>query len=112
MKILPIDATGTLGSRILREAVSHGHEMTGVVRHEGALSPAPCVHVVQLDASDAGEVARLRARHGHNGHQRTARGRCTDPGGHASGWNTQSTSGSASRWHTKDSMSITKGCYS
>ena len=63
MKILIIGANGTLGSRTLREAVSRGHDVTAVVRREGALSPAAHVQVVQADARDADEVARFAAGH-------------------------------------------------
>jgi uncharacterized protein len=63
MKILIIGATGNIGSRILREAVSRGHEVTAVVRREGALQSEPRVEVERADARDAGEVARLADGH-------------------------------------------------
>lgn len=63
MKILLIGATGNIGSRILREAVSRGHEVTAVSRREGALEPGPRVRVERTDARDAGEVARLAGGH-------------------------------------------------
>ena len=63
MKILLIGAAGTLGSRILKEAISRNHDVTAVVRREGALGPAPHVQVVQADARNADEVARLAAGH-------------------------------------------------
>ncbi len=63
MKIAIIGAAGNIGSRILREAVSRGHEVTAVVRREGALDPEPNVEVERADARDAGEVARLADGH-------------------------------------------------
>lgn len=53
MKIAIIGAAGNIGSRILREAVSSGHEVTAVVRREGALDPEPNVEVERADARDA-----------------------------------------------------------
>lgn len=59
MKVLIIGAAGNIGSRILREAVSRGHEVTAVSRREGAIDPGPSVEVERADARDAGEVARI-----------------------------------------------------
>lgn len=63
MKITIIGAAGNIGSRILREAVSRGHDVTAVVRREGALDPEPNVEVERADARDAGEAARLADGH-------------------------------------------------
>lgn len=63
MKIVIIGATGDIGSRVLREAVSRGHEVTAVSRREGALQPESGVEIVRADARDAGEVARLADGH-------------------------------------------------
>lgn len=63
MKIMLVGATGNVGSRILREAVSRGHEVTAIVRREGALESEPRVEVERADARDAGEVARLAGGH-------------------------------------------------
>ena len=36
MKIVVIGATGNIGRRVVKEALSHGHEVTGVVRDPAA----------------------------------------------------------------------------
>ncbi|HET7480974.1 MAG TPA: NAD(P)-dependent oxidoreductase [Rubrobacteraceae bacterium] len=63
MKLLIIGAAGILGSRILQEAVSRGHDVTAVVRREGALSSEQDVRVVQADVRDAGVAASIFAGH-------------------------------------------------
>jgi putative NADH-flavin reductase len=60
MKIVLFGATGNFGQRVVREAVSRGHEVVGVVRDPaGAQSPDPRVPLVQGDATDAASVAAI-----------------------------------------------------
>jgi putative NADH-flavin reductase len=60
MKIVLFGATGNIGQRIAREAVSRGHEVTGVVRDpEHQQSPDPKVKLVKGDATDADSVASV-----------------------------------------------------
>jgi uncharacterized protein len=63
MKLLLIGATGAIGSRILHEALSRGHEVTAVSRHAETLAGTPHVTVAQADAADAAVLARLAAGH-------------------------------------------------
>lgn len=57
MKITVYGATGMIGSRLVAEARSRGHEVTGVSRSGSGLPEG--VHAVQADAGDAAETARL-----------------------------------------------------
>jgi putative NADH-flavin reductase len=58
MKIVVIGATGNIGQRIAREALSRGHEVVGVVRDPGAVQPPdPRVRLVKGDATKADDVA-------------------------------------------------------
>src|SRR3954470_5349378 len=59
MKIIVIGATGNIGQRIVREALSRGHEVTGIVRDPAAVqAPDPRVRLVKADATRAEDVAR------------------------------------------------------
>jgi putative NADH-flavin reductase len=60
MKIVVIGATGNIGRRVVREALSRGHEVTGVVRDPAAVeAPDPRVRLVKGDATRADDVARV-----------------------------------------------------
>jgi uncharacterized protein len=60
MKIVVIGATGNIGRRIAKEALSRGHEVTGVVRDPAAVeAPDPRVRLVKGDATRAEDVARV-----------------------------------------------------
>jgi putative NADH-flavin reductase len=60
MKIILFGATGNIGQRIVREALSRGHQVTGVVRDpEHQQSPDPKVKLVKGDATDADSVASV-----------------------------------------------------
>jgi len=60
MKIVVIGATGNIGRRIVKEALSRGHEVTGVVRDPAAVeAPDPRVRLVKGDATRADDVARV-----------------------------------------------------
>jgi putative NADH-flavin reductase len=53
MKIVLFGATGNVGQRIVREALSRGHDVVGVVRDPGAHeSPDPRVKLLRGDATD------------------------------------------------------------
>ena len=61
MKIVIFGATGQVGRRIVREALSRGHEVVGMVR-DPAKSEAPeGIPLVQGDATDAASVANAVA---------------------------------------------------
>src|SRR5690242_4826798 len=60
MKLVVIGATGNIGRHIAKEALSRGHEVTGVVRDPAAVdAPDPRVRLVKGDATKAGDVARV-----------------------------------------------------
>ena len=60
MKIVVIGATGNIGRRVAKEALSRGHEVTGVVRDPAAVeAPDPRVRLVKGDATKAEDVARV-----------------------------------------------------
>jgi putative NADH-flavin reductase len=60
MKIVIFGATGNIGGRVAKEALSRGHEVIGVVRDPAAVqSPDPRVHLVKGDATSADDVARV-----------------------------------------------------
>lgn len=60
MKLVVFGATGNIGQRIVREALSRGHEVTGVVRDpEVQKSPDAAVPLVKGDATDAASVAKV-----------------------------------------------------
>jgi putative NADH-flavin reductase len=60
MKIVVIGATGNIGRRVAKEALSRGHEVTGVVRDPAAVeTPDHRVRLVKADATSADDVARV-----------------------------------------------------
>lgn len=60
MKIVVIGATGNIGRRVATEALSRGHEVTGVVRDPAAAEPPdPGISLVKGDATRAEDVARV-----------------------------------------------------
>lgn len=60
MKIVLFGATGHVGQRIVREALSRGHEVVGVVRDPArSQAPDPRVQLVRGDATDAASVAAV-----------------------------------------------------
>jgi uncharacterized protein len=59
MKIVVFGATGNIGRRVVEEALSRGHEVTGVVRDPAAVeTPDPRIRLVKADGTRAGDVAR------------------------------------------------------
>lgn len=65
MKILLIGATGMIGSRVAREALTRGHEITAATRSGRADGLPERAHLaaVTLDADDPFRVADAAARH-------------------------------------------------
>ncbi len=60
MKIVVIGATGNIGQRVTREALSRGHQVIGVVRDPAAVQPPdPLVRLVKGDATKADDVAKV-----------------------------------------------------
>ena len=58
MKIIVFGATGNVGKRVIAEALSRHHEVTGVVRDPAAVqSPDQRVRLVKGDATNADSVA-------------------------------------------------------
>lgn len=54
-------ATGTIGSRVLREALGRGHEVTAVVRDPARFTGAPAAAVLPGDVLDPASVAAVAA---------------------------------------------------
>jgi uncharacterized protein len=63
MNIALIGATGFVGSKVLAEALTRGHQVTAVVRTPGKVEARPGLTVVQGDASDAASLAALVKGH-------------------------------------------------
>jgi len=59
MKVVLYGATGTIGSRILKELLSRGHKVTAVVRDPAKLPAQPNVSVVKGDLLDTDNVAQV-----------------------------------------------------
>jgi putative NADH-flavin reductase len=57
MNVVLYGASGMIGSRVLKELVSRGHQVTAVVRDPSKVPASPGVKVVQGDALDAKDVA-------------------------------------------------------
>lgn len=63
MRLLLYGATGTLGQRILAEAVDRGHEVTAAARVPDRIQEIPGVSLCQGDVLDAEYMARLAQGH-------------------------------------------------
>lgn len=57
MKLALIGATGFVGSALLTEALSRGHEVIALARTPGKITPQARLTVVQADVLDAAQVA-------------------------------------------------------
>lgn len=63
MKIALIGASGFVGSAILQEAVSRGHQVTAIVRDVSKVAAHPLVTAVAVDAQDSQALARVLKGH-------------------------------------------------
>jgi hypothetical protein len=63
MKIALVGATGFVGTPLLTEFLSRGHQVTVLARNPAKLSAQPGLTVVQADALDAAQVAQAVAGH-------------------------------------------------
>jgi hypothetical protein len=80
MKIVVIGATGTIGQRVAKEALSRGHQVIGVVRDPASVqAPDPRVRLVKGDATKAGDLAEVvwaQLRPATNGWRQRRSGPC------------------------------------
>jgi len=60
MKVALIGATGKAGSRVLKELLDRGHEVTAIVRHPEKVPAHPKVTAVGTDGSEASLAAAIR----------------------------------------------------
>lgn len=63
MKIALIGATGFVGTPVLVELLSRGHQVTVLARNPAKLTAQPGLTVVAADALDAAQVAKAAADH-------------------------------------------------
>jgi putative NADH-flavin reductase len=63
MKIALIGATGMIGSRVLSELTSRGHEVTAIVRHPEKVPAAPNATAKKGDVHNADALAELLKGH-------------------------------------------------
>jgi len=63
MQIALIGATGFVGSKVLAEALTRGHQVTALVRTPAALSTRAGLDAAAVDVNDAAAVARAVAGH-------------------------------------------------
>jgi len=63
MKIALIGATGSVGSRVLAEALSRGHEVTGVARHPEKLEEQSGLQIQRGDVGQPLELAKTLEGH-------------------------------------------------
>jgi putative NADH-flavin reductase len=63
MKIAVIGATGNVGSRLVDEALSRGHQVTAVARNASRLPPDERLTFSSADATDPEQLSRALAGH-------------------------------------------------
>jgi putative NADH-flavin reductase len=63
MKLALIGASGFVGSAVLQEALSRGHEVTGIVQHPEKLAAHTHLKAVKADAYDAEALAKVLEGH-------------------------------------------------
>jgi putative NADH-flavin reductase len=63
MKVALIGASGNVGSKILSEALDRGHDVTGIVRNPGQLTPRPGMTARRGDVNDTAGLAALLSGH-------------------------------------------------
>ena len=76
MKIAVIGATGSVGSRLVTEALRRGHEVTAIARHADKLAPQPRLAIRDGDVNDSSVSALLK---GHDAVISSTRFENTDP---------------------------------
>src|SRR5688572_2505797 len=59
LNILLVGASGMIGSRVLAEATSRGHQLTAVARRPERIAAGPDVRAVGLDATNSKALAAL-----------------------------------------------------
>jgi len=57
MKVAVVGASGNVGTRLVKELASRGHEVTAIARNTGKIEAQPGVTVVQADAADVDALA-------------------------------------------------------
>lgn len=60
MRVALIGATGKAGSRVLKELVDRGHEVTAIVRHPENVAAHPKVKAVGTDGSEASLASAIK----------------------------------------------------
>lgn len=63
MKVALIGASGNVGTRILAELLSRGHEVTGIVRYPEKLPPREGLTAARGDVNDEAGLSQLLAGH-------------------------------------------------
>jgi uncharacterized protein len=63
MKIALIGATGNVGSRVLKEALQRGHQVTGIVRHPDKLPTHKNLKSIKADIKDTEAMTKALAGH-------------------------------------------------
>jgi hypothetical protein len=63
MKIALIGATGNVGSRVAAEALSRGHQVTGISRHPEKLAAKPGLIAARGDTAEPDALAKVLAGH-------------------------------------------------
>ncbi|HUG58201.1 MAG TPA: NAD(P)-dependent oxidoreductase [Candidimonas sp.] len=63
MKLVLVGATGFVGSALLAEALSRGHEVTAVVRNPGKLEKTPGLTAIRGDVNDSAALTSILAGH-------------------------------------------------
>jgi hypothetical protein len=63
VKVALIGATGSIGSKILSEALNRGHKVTAIARNVAPLPSHPNLTARQCDVADAGAMAKILAGH-------------------------------------------------
>jgi len=63
MKIALIGASGNIGSKVLAEAVSRGHQVTGIARDAGKIEAGANAKAAACDLADEGKLAGLLQGH-------------------------------------------------
>ncbi len=63
MKVALIGASGNAGSRILKELVDRGHQVTAIARDSSKIPNLPKVRSIKADANDEAELTKILTGH-------------------------------------------------